>query len=81
VTGQAPGHVSFEELAAGYVLDILEPADERRFVRHAGRGPRCQQALTDHQEVAEALAEAVPAVEPGEELGQRILAAGLNARR
>ncbi len=81
MTEQASDHVLFEELAAGYVLDMLEPADEQHFLRHAGQCPRCQQALADHQEVAGALADAVPAAEPSKELGQRILAAELNARR
>ena len=70
MTDQAPGHVSFEELAAGYVLDMLEAADERRFLDHAGQCPRCQQAVTDYQEVIAALADAAPAAEPQQAAGR-----------
>jgi anti-sigma-K factor RskA len=73
VTGQAPDHVFFEELAAGYALDMLEPAEEQRFVHHADQCPRCKQAVTDYQQVTEALADAAPAAEPSAQLAHRIL--------
>jgi anti-sigma-K factor RskA len=73
VTGQAPSHVFFDELAAGYALDMLEPAEAQCFVRHADQCPRCQQAVTDYQQVTEALADAAPAAQPSAQLAQRIL--------
>jgi Putative zinc-finger len=72
MTGQATGHALFEERAAGYVLDLLDPADERRFLRHARGCPSCQQAVTDYQQVAEALADAAPDAEPSTQLAERI---------
>jgi anti-sigma-K factor RskA len=69
-----PGHAEFEELAAGYVLDALEPADERRFLQHATGCPQCQQVLAGFGEVAAALADVAPPAEPSPQLGQRIMA-------
>jgi anti-sigma-K factor RskA len=77
VTDQASGHGPFEELAAGYALDALEPADEQRFLRHAQRCPACTQALVDYREVAAALADTAPPAEPRPQLADRIMAAAL----
>ena len=77
VTDRQPGHGPFEELAAGYALDALEPADEQRFLRHARECPACAQALADFREVAAALADTAPPAEPSPRLADRILAAAL----
>lgn len=69
-----PEHAEFEELAAGYVLYALEPADEQRLRRHAAHCPRCQAAMARFAEVAAALADTAPPAEPSPQLGLRILA-------
>jgi hypothetical protein len=40
MTGQLPGRAGFDELAAGYAVHALEPADEQRFLRRGGSGSR-----------------------------------------
>jgi hypothetical protein len=77
VTDHPPDHGPFEELAAGYALDALEPADEQRYLNHARQCPACTQALADFREVAAALAGTAPPAEPSPRLGDRILAAAL----
>jgi len=67
------GHEQFEELAAGYALDALEPADEQAFLRHAATCPDCTQVLAGFREVAAAIAGVAPAAEPRADLGDRIL--------
>jgi anti-sigma-K factor RskA len=74
VTEQGSEHTVFDELAAGYVLNALEPADEQRFLRHAEQCPRCQQTLAEFQKVAAALAQTAPPAEPSARLGERIMA-------
>lgn len=68
-------HTDFDELAAGYALNALEPADEQRFLRHAADCPDCERVMAEFFEVAAALAETAPQAEPSEQLGLRILAA------
>lgn len=68
------GHEQFEELAAGYALDALEPADEQAFLQHAATCPDCTQVLAGFREVAAAIANVAPAAEPRADLGDRILA-------
>jgi anti-sigma-K factor RskA len=75
MTDQEPDHTVFDELAAGYVLHALEPADEQRFLRHAGQCARCQQTVAEFRMVAGALAETAPPAEPSARLGERIMAA------
>ena len=70
-------HAHFDELAAGYALHSLDPDDELDFLGHAGQCARCQQSLAEYAEVAAALAEIAPAAEPGQQLGDRIMAAAL----
>ena len=70
-----PGHTEFEELAAGYVLDALDPADEHRFHQHAADCPQCQQVVIRFAEVAAVLGDVAPAAEPSPQLGERIMAA------
>jgi anti-sigma-K factor RskA len=68
-------HSELGELAAGYALNALEPADEQRFLRHAAGCPDCQRVMAEFGEVAAALAETAPPAEPSEDLGLRIMAA------
>ncbi|MGH3273469.1 MAG: hypothetical protein ACRDNZ_03985 [Streptosporangiaceae bacterium] len=68
-------HTRYDELAAGYSLHALDPEDEQLFLRHLPDCPRCRAALSDFTEVAAALAENWPAVEPSPRLGARIMAA------
>jgi hypothetical protein len=75
MTGGDAAHTEFTELAAGYALNALEPADEQRFLRHAADCPDCGAQLAGFFEVAAALAETAPAAEPDGDLGARILAA------
>jgi anti-sigma-K factor RskA len=75
MTDQESDHTVFDELAAGYVLHALEPADEQRFLRHAGQCARCQQTVAEFRMVAGALAETAPPAEPSARLGERIMAA------
>jgi anti-sigma-K factor RskA len=76
VTDQASGHSDqFEELAAGYALDALEPADEQAFLRHAGDCPECTRMIASYREVAAAIANVVPPpAEPSPHLADRIMA-------
>lgn len=76
MTDQAPDHDDqFEELAAGYALDALEPAEEQTFLRHASDCPECTQMLASYREVAAAIASVVPpAAEPSPQLADRIMA-------
>jgi anti-sigma-K factor RskA len=75
MTEPVADHTDFDELAAGYAVDALEPADEQRFLRHAAGCPDCLRSMAEFQAVAAALAETAPFAEPSDELGLRILAA------
>lgn len=75
MTGPRHEHAEFDELAAGYALDALEPDEELRFRRHAGQCGRCSAALAGYAEVAAALGGTAPAAEPSSQLKARILAA------
>lgn len=72
MSGPASGHGVFEELAAGYALDALEPGDEQRFLRHARGCPPCTFALAGYRDVAGVLALASPPGEPSPRLASRI---------
>jgi hypothetical protein len=74
VTDPMPGHTEFDELAAGYAVHALDPAEELRFLRHAGQCDRCQRALDDYAGVAAAMADLAPAAEPSPQLAERIMA-------
>jgi anti-sigma-K factor RskA len=74
VSDSASGHDPFEELAAGYALDALDPADEQLYLEHARGCAQCTRALAGYREVAAALAETAPPAEPSAQLGDRILA-------
>ena len=45
-------HDQWDELAAGYALDALEPEDELRFTEHLRTCSECQGTLADHELVA-----------------------------
>ncbi len=61
---QAMSHAEFEQLAAGYVLGALEPDDEHLFQHHLEGCTICESSVRELEEVAGALAYAVPPVEP-----------------
>jgi anti-sigma-K factor RskA len=77
VTDHPADHGPYEELAAGYALDALEPADEQRYLRHARECATCAQALAGFREVAAALADTAPPAEPRPQLADRIMVAAL----
>jgi anti-sigma-K factor RskA len=51
-----PGHERWDELAAGYALDALEPAEEAELMAHLDECDICRGALRDHELVAAQLA-------------------------
>src|SRR4051812_19146712 len=51
-----PGHDRWDELAAGYALDALEPAEEAELMAHLDECDICRGALRDHELVAAQLA-------------------------
>lgn len=57
-------HHEYDELAAGHVLHSLAPDDERRFAAHLAQCARCQRSVSDHEEVAVAIADSVPQHQP-----------------
>jgi hypothetical protein len=61
---EAMSHAEYEQLAAGYVLGALEPDDEHLFQRHLEGCAICESSVRELEEVAGALAYAVPPVEP-----------------
>jgi anti-sigma factor RsiW len=65
-------HETFEELAAGYALDALEPAEIREFETHLAGCAECQASVADFREVAGMLADVAPDVEPPLELASRL---------
>jgi anti-sigma-K factor RskA len=81
VSDHPSGHALFEELAAGYALDALEPADEQRFLRHVRGCPPCAAALARYRDVATALAQTAPPGEPSALLANRIASMARAAAR
>jgi len=75
VTDTTREHAHFDELAAGYALHALDPADEQQFLAHLAACPRCREAVSDFTEVAAALTDGWSTVEPSPQLGERIMAA------
>ncbi|HVU73227.1 MAG TPA: zf-HC2 domain-containing protein [Mycobacteriales bacterium] len=57
-------HDIYEELAAGFALDALEPEDEALFIAHLAGCARCAADLVRHRTVAADLALAVDGVGP-----------------
>ena len=56
-------HARFEELAAGYALNALEPGDEELFLAHLPSCAVCERALAEHLETAAHLAYAADPVD------------------
>jgi anti-sigma-K factor RskA len=57
-------HERWAELAAGYALSALEPAEEAEFRAHLAGCPACQHAVAAHERVAVELGAAVPPAAP-----------------
>jgi anti-sigma-K factor RskA len=57
-------HREFEELAAGWVLSVLEPDDEAAFRRHLATCERCERDVRELEGVVGDLAYAAPPAEP-----------------
>jgi hypothetical protein len=74
-TGPNREHAPYDELTAGYVLDALDPQDEADFAGHLPDCARCQDAVDRFTEIAGALAQTAPSVEPDPALADRIMAA------
>lgn len=55
MTAPSP-HERYDELAAGYALAALEPADEQLFAAHLATCAQCQQAVAEHTETLSHLA-------------------------
>lgn len=67
------------ELAVGWALHALEPAEEALFAAHLPTCVECGRTVRATEEVGVALAVVVPDVRPDDELGRRVLAgAGSN---
>ncbi|MGH3946826.1 MAG: anti-sigma factor domain-containing protein [Pseudonocardiaceae bacterium] len=66
------------ELAVGWALHCLEPAEESLFVAHLADCAECRGIVRETEEVGAALAVAVPDAAPPDELERRILAAADN---
>jgi anti-sigma-K factor RskA len=73
VTDSRPGHGRFDELAAGYAVDALDPGDALLFARHARHCGRCQRSLADYADVTAGLAELAPDAGPSAQLAERIM--------
>lgn len=70
-----PEHQYFDELAAGYACDALEPSEEAEFLRHADGCARCRAALVEAHELLGQLAALAPGAEPPPELLDSLRAA------
>ena len=57
-------HEEWDELAAAYALDALEPAEEQRWIAHLGTCARCQHNLDDYTLVAAQLGSLADDEEP-----------------
>jgi anti-sigma-K factor RskA len=57
-------HERWAELAAGYALSALDPAEEAEFRAHLAGCPACQHAVAAHERVAVELGAAVPPAVP-----------------
>lgn len=74
-------HEQYAELAAGYALSALEPAEEQHFLAHLAGCARCEQDVREHTETMAHLAYAADAPEPPVELLDNIRAAVLASGR
>lgn len=66
------------ELAVGWVLHALEPAEESFVLAHLPDCEECTQAVIEAEMVSAALGASLPQVEPDPRLEQRILAAAVD---
>lgn len=64
-----------EELYPAYVLDAVDDADRRRIEQHLPQCVKCTGVVASYRPVAEALASAVPPVDPPADLKSRVLTA------
>jgi Anti-sigma-K factor rskA/Putative zinc-finger len=75
-------HSDYEDLAAGFALDALEPDEELAFRRHLEGCPACRSSVRELEEVTAALALATPLVEPPASLRAAVRrGTGLTLRR
>ncbi len=65
-------HSDYEQLAAGFALDALEPDDEQAFQRHLEGCSTCRVSVRELHEVAASLAYAVPPAGPPASLRRAI---------
>jgi Anti-sigma-K factor rskA len=65
-------HQQYDELAVGWALHALEPADETEFARHLPGCARCAEIVAETTEVMGAMAADLPQAEPSEALGARL---------
>jgi alkylhydroperoxidase family enzyme len=65
-------HAAFDELAVGWALHALEPADEAVFARHLPGCARCAETVAETTEVMGAMAADLPQVAPSDALGSRL---------
>ena len=75
-----PAHAAWDELAAGYAVNALEPEDEHAFLDHLRGCDRCRTTLAELEQVTGHLAFAAEPVDPPAELGRRILEAAAAER-
>jgi hypothetical protein len=61
------------ELAVGWALHALEPADESPVAAHMPHCPRCTSTATQTEEVGATLGLSIPQATPSAELEQRVL--------
>lgn len=69
----APG-CAHSELAVGWALHALEPAEEILVAAHLPDCPECLDAAADAEEVGALLGLSIPAARPSPEMEQRVLA-------
>ncbi|MCZ2856979.1 anti-sigma factor domain-containing protein [Blastococcus sp. VKM Ac-2987] len=69
------GEHEYDELAVGWALHSLEPAEEADFGRHLATCERCARTVAETSEVMAAMAHDLPAAEPSPELRSRLRAA------
>lgn len=63
-TPSAGEHALFDELALGYALSALEPAEEVAFLKHLPSCARCERSVDDHDVTLSHLAYGADAAEP-----------------
>lgn len=74
------GHAAWDELAAGYAVNALEPEDEHAFLDHLRGCDTCKRTLAELEQVTGQLAHAAEPAAPPPDLGRRILDAAAAER-